>query len=88
MLIATVMKLQTVSTVEVAVHRAALRELGGQFYLMLAEYLYLCAHRMKKQSVMGKSSQLVRTLCVCVWGGGGGGGGEGGQVVEEGGEEG
>jgi len=78
-LFATVHKLQTDSGVEMAVHRAALRELGGQFYLMLAEYLYLRAHRMKRQSVMGKSNQLVRSplcvwVCACVDVGGGGGG--------------
>lgn len=77
MLFATVLKLQTDSGVEMAVHRAALRELGGQFYLMLAEYLYLCAHRMKRQSVMGKSNRLVRSplwvgVCACVDVGGGG----------------
>ena len=77
MLFATVLKLQTDPGMDVAVHRATLRELGGQFYLMLAEYLYLCAHRMKRQSVMGKSNRLVRSplcvwVCACVDVGGGG----------------
>jgi len=65
-LFATVLKLQTDSGVEMAVHRAALRELGGQFYLMLAEYLYLCAHRMKRQSVMGKSNRLFQLGDFCL----------------------
>ena len=62
-LFATALKLQSSSYRRMAVYRMIVRELGGQFYLMIAEYFYLCGHRMNKYSVMGKSNQLVRT-CV------------------------
>ena len=62
-LFATALKLQPSSNRK-SVYRMVLRELGGQFYFMIAEYFYLCGHRMNKYSVMGKSNQLVRTPCV------------------------
>ena len=61
-LFATALKLQSSSDRRMVVYRMIVRELGGQFYLMIAEYLYLCGHRMNKYSVMGKSNQLVRTV--------------------------
>ena len=61
-LFATALKLQSSSDRKMAVYRMIVRELGGQFYLMIAEYFYLCGHRMNKYSVMGKSNQLVRTV--------------------------
>ena len=63
-LFATALKLQPSSNRRMGVYRMVLRELGGQFYLMIAEYFYLCGHRMNKYSVMGKSNQLVRTSCL------------------------